>query len=205
MTVLERLPSSQVETTQDVDCAMYVESLKPVSRQLGSAERSWHSHQYPEYSSSVKALKFLSELAPTEWPTVKLVKRRLKDVGTKELLYRTLTVILNWCHTHSLSFQWNVKMGMMYSTAVLTSVKSLSRFITNITTVITIALEFPKRQELTSWAGYLTTEDAPWSSAWVCKCHPSHASCTVPRYKNGNTRINCQVRAPQNRAYTVHV
>ena len=33
---------------------------------------------------SVKALKSLSDLAPIEWPTVKLVNGRLKDVGDQK-------------------------------------------------------------------------------------------------------------------------
>ena len=69
-----------------IGCAMYVEALKPVSLlsltlQKGGADIVT---SIENTLKSVKALKSLSELAPIEWPTVKLVKRRLKDVDDQK-------------------------------------------------------------------------------------------------------------------------
>ena len=65
---------------------MYVEALKPVSLlsltlQKGGADIVT---SIENTLKSVKALKSLSDLAPIEWPTVKLVKGRLKDVGDQK-------------------------------------------------------------------------------------------------------------------------
>jgi len=65
---------------------MYVEALKPISLlsltlQKGGADIVT---SIENTLKSVKALKFLSELAPIEWPTVKLVKKRLKDAGDQK-------------------------------------------------------------------------------------------------------------------------
>ena len=87
-----------------IGCAIYVEALKPVSLLSLALQKEGADivTSIQNTLSSVKALKSLSELALIEWPTVKLVKRRLQDVGDrsiKELLYRTLT--LPWSSARS--------------------------------------------------------------------------------------------------------
>jgi len=76
-TVLERLPS-QVETTQDVN--WYVEALKPVSLLSLTLQKEGANivTSIENTLKSVKALKFLSELAPIEWPTVKVGEEEVK-------------------------------------------------------------------------------------------------------------------------------
>ena len=64
-----------------IGCAMYVEALKPVSLLTLILQKGADMVTSIENTlKSVKALKSLSELAPIKWPTVKLVKRRLKEV-----------------------------------------------------------------------------------------------------------------------------
>ena len=61
-----------------IGCAMYVEALKPVSLLSLILQKGADMVTSIENTlKSVKALKSLSELAPIEWPTVKLVKRML--------------------------------------------------------------------------------------------------------------------------------
>ena len=66
--------------TQDVDWLCHIcSSLKTsLSCKLISTERSWYCHQYWEYSEIT--LKSFSGLASSEWLTVMLVKRRLKNI-----------------------------------------------------------------------------------------------------------------------------
>ena len=69
-----------------IGCAMYVEALKPVSL-LSLTLQKEGADMFTSIENtlkSVKALKSLSELAPIEWPTVNLVKRRLKDVDDQK-------------------------------------------------------------------------------------------------------------------------
>ena len=61
-----------------IGCAMYVEALKPVSLLSLILQKGADMVTSIENTlKSVKALKSLSELAPIELPTVKLVKRML--------------------------------------------------------------------------------------------------------------------------------
>ena len=73
-----------------IGCAMYVEALKPVSLLSLSLQKEGADivTSIENTLKSVKALKSLSELAPVEWPTVKLVKRRLKDVTGDQKEYQ---------------------------------------------------------------------------------------------------------------------
>lgn len=66
-----------------IGCAMYVDALKPVSLLSLTLQKEGADivTSIENTLKSVKALKTLSELAPIEWPSVKLVKSRLKDVG----------------------------------------------------------------------------------------------------------------------------
>ena len=57
-----------------IGCAMYVETLKLVSLLSSTLQKNIVTST-ENTLKSVKALKSLSELAPFEWPTVKLVKR----------------------------------------------------------------------------------------------------------------------------------
>ena len=65
-----------------IGCAMYVEALKPVSLLSLALQKEGADivTSIQNTLSLVKVLKSLSKLAPIEWPTVKLVKRRLQDV-----------------------------------------------------------------------------------------------------------------------------
>ena len=61
-----------------IGCAMYVEALKPVSLLSLILQKGADMVTSIENTlKSVKPLKSLSELAPIELPTVKLVKRML--------------------------------------------------------------------------------------------------------------------------------
>ena len=69
------------ETRMLIGCAMYVEALKPVSLLSLTLQKEGADivTSIDNTLKSVKSLKALSELAPVEWPTVKLVTNRLKD------------------------------------------------------------------------------------------------------------------------------
>ena len=65
-----------------IGCAMYVETLNPISLlSLALQKGADIVTSIQSTLSTVKALKSTSELSPIEWPTVKLVKGRLQDVG----------------------------------------------------------------------------------------------------------------------------
>ena len=88
-----------------IGCAMYVEALKPVSLLSLSLQKGADIVTSIENTlKSVKAPKSLSELAPVEWPTVKLVKRRLKDVtGDQEyqgVALQNFDTTLEQCKKH---------------------------------------------------------------------------------------------------------
>lgn len=69
-----------------IGCAMYVEALKPVSLLSLTLQKEGADivTSIENTLKSVKVLKSLLELSPIEWPTVKLVKGRLKDVGDQK-------------------------------------------------------------------------------------------------------------------------
>ena len=69
-----------------IGCAMYVEALKLVFLLSLTLQKEGADNvtSIENTLKSVKALKVLSELASVEWPTVKLVKSRVKDVGDQK-------------------------------------------------------------------------------------------------------------------------
>ena len=90
-----------------IGCAMYVEALKPVSLlSLALQKGADIVTSIQNTLNSVKALKSLSELAPIEWPTVKLMKRRLKDVGDQKeyqgIVLQNFESTLEQCKKHVL-------------------------------------------------------------------------------------------------------
>ena len=91
-----------------IGCAMYVEALKPASLLSLSLQKEGADivNSIENTLKSVKALKSLSELAPVEWPTVKLVMRRLKDVGTQKeyqgVALQNFDCVLEQCKKHVL-------------------------------------------------------------------------------------------------------
>lgn len=89
-----------------IGCALYVEALKPVSLLSLTLQKEGADivMSIENTLKSVKALKSLSELPPGEWPTVKLVKSRLKDVGDEKeyqgIALRNFDAILEQCKKH---------------------------------------------------------------------------------------------------------
>ena len=85
---------------------MYVEALKSVTLLSLSLQKEGADvvTSIKNTLKSVKALKSLSELAPVEWPTVKLVKRRLKDItGDQEyqgVALQNFDTTLEQCKKH---------------------------------------------------------------------------------------------------------
>ena len=87
---------------------MYVQALKPVSLLSLTLQKEGADivTSIDNTLKSVKALKSLSELAPIEWPTVKLVKSRLKDTDVGEgqeyqgIVLQNFDSVLEQCKEH---------------------------------------------------------------------------------------------------------
>ena len=85
-----------------IGCAMYTDALKPVSLLSLTLQNSDVDNQ-----QSLTTLRSLAQTDPTEWPTLQLVKSRLKDDdGNKEyqgIILQNFEGSLEQCKTHVLA------------------------------------------------------------------------------------------------------